>query len=438
MYLCGPTVYDNAHLGHGRSACAFDVIRRYLIYKGYEVIFISNYTDIDDKMIKRANEEKITVKELADKIIPEYEKDYSALNILKPNKQPKATEHIETMIKMVKALEEKGVAYELTDGVYFDITKFSNYGKLSGQNLEELQAGARITKDEKKKNPQDFVLWKKSKENEPSWDSPFGAGRPGWHIECSAMNFDIFGETIDIHGGGLDLIFPHHECEIAQSESYTGKTFVKYWLHNGFVKVDNEKMSKSLGNFFLLKDIFKKYDPLVVRYLLISQHYRNPIDFSDTVLNQAKNSLKRIQEFVFRLDNYKNYSAQSFVNLQQILNSGKENFEKYMDNDFDTSGALSALFELIKEVNKLIDEQKLTQNDIKEIKNLTKKFDSVFGILKTTADEKLPEEITNLIKEREKYRQEKNWTKADEIRNELLKKGYEIEDSSEGTKCRKI
>jgi cysteinyl-tRNA synthetase len=451
MYLCGPTVYDFAHLGHGRSAASFDLIRRYLIYKGYKVKFVSNYTDIDDKMIKRANEEKITVKELAQKIIPEYESDYEKLNILKADIHPKATDYISVMIEMLKTLIEKKFAYELKDGIYFDISKFKDYGKLSHQKLDELIAGARVTEDKNKKNPQDFVLWKSSKANEPSWGSPWGLGRPGWHIECSAMNFKIFGETLDIHGGGLDLTFPHHECEIAQSEAYTGKQFVKYWMHNGFVKINNEKMSKSLNNFFTLKDIFKQYDPLTVRYLLISTHYRAPIDFSDQILNQAKNSIKRLHDFMFRLNNVSvipaNLSSEALAKeeagilnpqVPKLLKNAKENFEKSLDNDFDISGALSAVFDLIREVNALIDQKTLTQNDIKEIKNLIEKFDSVLALLKKEETSALPEEIKNLIKDRDQARKNKNWIKSDELRNILKEKGYDIEDSKEGTKCKKI
>ncbi len=437
IYLCGPTVYDNAHLGHGRSAIAFDLIRRYLIYKNYSVTFVSNYTDIDDKMISRAQEEGITVQQLANKIIPEYEKDYSDLKILKADKQPKATEHIPRMIEMVEALIKKGIAYEISDGIYFDITMFPEYGKLSKQKLDELQAGKRVDLKDEKRNPQDFVLWKKSKQGEPFWESPWGHGRPGWHIECSAMNMDIFGKNFDIHGGGLDLIFPHHECEIAQSEAVNNCRFVKYWMHNGFVRVDNEKMSKSLGNFFTLKDIFKSYDPLVVRYLLISQHYRNPIDFSDEVLNQAKNTMQRLQDFLFRLDNEQNLSQQSLNEIDTLINSYKLNFEKYMDNDFDSSGALGVIFEFVKEINRLLDESELSHEDLEKIKIFINQLNSVLGILEIKTEE-IPEEILQLIKDRENHRKEKNWTKSDEIRNIIKEKGYDIEDSSSGIKCRKI
>lgn len=437
MYLCGPTVYDFAHLGHGRSAAAFDIIRRYLIYKGYNVTFVSNYTDIDDKMITRANEEGITVPELAAKIIPEYEKDYGDLNILPADKNPKATEHIPTMIKMVEDLIAKNYAYEISDGIYFDVSKSKDYGKLSKQKLDELNAGSRVTLNDEKKNPQDFVLWKKSKPGEPFWESPWGKGRPGWHIECSAMNFDIFGETIDIHGGGFDLTFPHHECEIAQSESFTNKTFVRFWMHNGFVRVNNEKMSKSLKNFFTLKEIFQKYDPLVVRLLLISNHYRNPIEFSDEVLDQAKNTLRRLHDFIFRLSSVIPELHRESGKTKSLIKQTQENFEKFMDNDFDTAGSFGVIFNFIKEINKMMDEKSLNENDINDIKHFIKNIDSVLGIFQAK-NEKTPEEILNLAKEREIYRKEKNWAKSDELRNLIKNKGYDIEDTKEGTICKKI
>ncbi|MDP2624980.1 MAG: cysteine--tRNA ligase, partial [Candidatus Peregrinibacteria bacterium] len=307
MYLCGPTVYDNGHLGHGRSAVAFDIIRRYLeyVYREENVTFVTNYTDIDDKMINRANEEGITVKELADRIIPEYEKDYGSLGVKPPTIQTLATEYVDQMIEIVEKLIKEEYAYELEDGVYFEVEKFKEYGKLSNQKREELQAGSRIDKNDNKRHPHDFVLWKKEKPGEPSWDSPWGKGRPGWHIECSAMSYSNLGQPFDIHGGGQDLTFPHHECEIAQSEAAYGVQFCNVWLHNGFITVDKEKMSKSLGNFFTLKDIFKKYDPRAVRYFFLTSHYRSPIEFSDQQLEQAKNTLDRIRDFLLNLSHYK-------------------------------------------------------------------------------------------------------------------------------------
>ncbi|MFA6528869.1 MAG: cysteine--tRNA ligase, partial [Candidatus Gracilibacteria bacterium] len=368
MYVCGPTVYDFAHLGHGRSAMVFDIIRKYLKYKGYEVTFVSNYTDVDDKMITRANKEGITIQQLAEKIIPEYRADYGQLKIDKPDHQPKATEYIPQMIKLIEKLIEKGYAYELDDGVYFEVEKFPSYGKLSGQNQDELKAGARIEKDDKKRHPHDFVLWKKAKPNEPSWPSPWGDGRPGWHIECSAMSMNLLGESFDIHGGGMDLIFPHHEDEIAQSECATGKPYVKYWLHNGFININNEKMSKSLGNFFTLKDIFKKYDPNTVRFLLISTHYRSPINFSHDLLDQSENALNRIKDFLINLKNYKSKAEKSDPSLEKILEETIKDFEKRMDDDFDTAGGIGVLYNMIKEINVLMKDGEIAEKDIEKIK----------------------------------------------------------------------
>ncbi|MBP9770953.1 cysteine--tRNA ligase, partial [Candidatus Gracilibacteria bacterium] len=303
IYVCGPTVYDSAHLGHGRSAVSFDVIRRYFIYRGYEVKYVSNYTDIDDKMINRANQEGISVKELSDKVIPIYAKDYGALGVMVPDVQPLATDHVPEMIELIQGLEKQGFTYVLDDGVYYEVAKFTEYGKLSKQKLEDLRVGSRVEVKDGKKSPYDFVLWKFKKEGEPSWSSPWGEGRPGWHIECSAMTWKHLGEKFDIHGGGLDLTFPHHECEIAQSEPVFGKgSFSKYWMHNGFINVDNEKMSKSLGNFFTLKEIFEKYDPKVVRFMFLQTHYRNPVNFSNVLLDQAKAGLSRLHDFVRNLN----------------------------------------------------------------------------------------------------------------------------------------
>lgn len=431
IYLCGPTVYDISHLGHARSATAFDIIRKYFIYKGYKVKFVSNYTDIDDKMINRANELNIEVKELAEKIIPEYEKDYDALGIKTPDFQPKATEYIPQIIKMVEGLLEKGFAYKTNDGIYFDISRFSEYGKLSNQNLEELKSGVRIEIDKNKKHQHDFALWKKSKTGEPTWKSPFGKGRPGWHIECSAMNLAILGETIDIHAGGADLIFPHHEDEIAQSEAYTGKPFARYWLHNGFIKIKNEKMSKSLGNFFTIQDVLKKYAPKVVRYLLISTHYHSPINFTYKLLDQAKESLQRIHDFAINLKNYSS-SKKSNSQIKQLIEKTKKKFEKSMDNDFEVPQALGAIFEMIKKVNLAMKKDNLSTTDARNILKLLKDLNQILGVL-LPEEKKLPQKIEKSIQEREKARKEKNFKKADKIRNELQKKGIELEDTKEGT-----
>jgi len=439
MYLCGPTVYDLAHLGHGRSAVSFDVIRRYLIYKGYNVTFVSNYTDIDDKMINRAEIMKISVKELAEKIIPEYAQDYGSLGILVPDVQPKATEHVPQMIELIEMLEKKGATYVLDDGVYFDITKFKDYGKLSKQDLDALRSGARVGVKESKRNPQDFVLWKFSKPGEPEWNSPWGSGRPGWHIECSAMSREYLGDSFDIHGGGADLTFPHHECEIAQSECALNKPFSKYWMHNGFIQINNEKMSKSLGNFFLLRDVFAKFPAQAVRYLFLQTQYRSPIEFTDDILNQAKNSLSRLQDFMVRLENYEpeieNGDQKEF---DEVVSKTLKIFEEAMDDDFETPQALAAIFDFVKDVNRRIDAKTLTRDSQEAATTFLMRIDNVLGILVSTQNNDVDDDIMMLIEKRETARKNKDWKASDEIRDELLKKGIQLEDSSKGTVWKKI
>lgn len=432
MYVCGPTVYDVAHLGHGRSAVAFDVIRKYFEYKSFNVTYVSNYTDVDDKMINRAREEGITVKELALKIIPEVEKDYLALGIKKPDIQPRATEYIEAIIDLIKKLEAKGFTYLLDDGVYYDVSKFPEYGDFSGQTLADLQAGARVEVDERKKNPYDFALWKLKKEDdEPSWPSPWGEGRPGWHIECSAMTWKTLGEKFDIHGGGLDLKFPHHECEVAQSLAAFGPgSFAQYWMHNGFIQINNEKMSKSLGNFFTLKEIFEKYDPRVVRFMFLQTHYRNPINFSDQLLEQAKGGLQRLHDFVRGL------SSNSDGGKSVDADSEFKKFEEYMDNDFDTAGALGVLFELVKVLNSLKAGGRLTKADVLETEKFLKKVDSVLGII-YSGDNEIPSEIVKLAEERVNARKAKDFKKADMLRDEIKEKGYVVEDTASGFTLKK-
>lgn len=429
MYVCGPTVYDVGHLGHGRAAVSFDIIRRYLIWKGFDVNFVSNVTDIDDKMINRAREEGITVKELADRITPEYERDFSALGIMAPTERPKATEYVSEMIEIIRKLEEKGATYVTSDGVYFDVTKFPEYGKLSGQKLDALEAGARVEMNKEKRGISDFVLWKFEKPGEPAWDSPWGRGRPGWHIECSAMSSKLLGETIDIHGGGADLMFPHHECEIAQSELANGKPFARYFLHNGFINVNAEKMSKSLGNFVTLKKIFEMYSPRVVRLLYLQTHYRSPINFDDTLLQQAKNTLERYDTFLRRLKNYPAKSGKSV--LSSVLDAARKKFEESMDDDFETTAALASAFELMREANTLMDLGKLIASDVKEIFDFFKNIDAVFSIM--PEEENIPEEILNLIQKREEARKNKDFATSDLLRNQLLQNGIEVEDTPHGT-----
>ncbi len=428
MYLCGPTVYDHGHLGHGRSAVAFDVIRRTFdyFYGEKNVKFVTNYTDVDDKMINRANEEGITVAELAERIIPEYEADYAALGIKAPTILTRATEYIPQMIELVEKLIKKGFAYEVDGDVYYEIEKFTEYGKLSNQKREDLQEGTRVAVDEKKKHPHDFALWKAEKPGEPSWDSPWGKGRPGWHLECSAMSHANLGQPFDIHGGGMDLTFPHHECEIAQSEAAYDIQFCNYWLHNGFITINKEKMSKSLGNFFTLKEIFKKYKPQAVRYLFLTAHYRSPIEFSDDQLTQAENSLKRVHDFV---RNLKNTNGPDSIDPQKFL----DEFETAISDDFDTVKALASLFTFIKETNKL----KISEADATKVLATLEKADSVLGILPQT-EEAIDSDIESLIQEREQARADKDWGKSDEIRDELLKKGIELEDTPQGTVWKNI
>lgn len=440
MYVCGPTVYDRAHLGHGRSAVCFDVIRRYFEYKSYEVKFVSNYTDIDDKMINRAAEEGISVAELAERVIPQYVEDYGKLGVKPPTVQPRATEYIDEMIALIGKLEKKDATYVLDDGVYFDITKFPRYGKLSRQKLEELKIGARVEEKKDKRNPYDFVLWKFKKEGEPAWPSPWGEGRPGWHIECSAMSGKELGKTFDIHGGGLDLVFPHHECEVAQTQCvYGDKSFAHYWMHNGFINVNNEKMSKSLGNFQTLGAIFKKYDPAVVRLMFLQTHYRNPINFSEVLLEQAKGALERLRGFVRLVDVYYADLKNMRVLTQPKDTWGQkylEHFEYYMDDDFNTSGALEAAFTLVSQINSLHTFATLTKADLDSAVDALKKMDFVFGVI-FDEEEVLDAEVEALIAERERARTAKDFKRADKIRDELAAKGIVLEDTTGGVKWRK-
>ncbi|MFC1655290.1 cysteine--tRNA ligase [Patescibacteria group bacterium] len=432
FYLCGPTVYDSAHLGHGRSAVSFDIIRRYLIYKGFDVTFASNYTDVDDKMIKRAEEKGISVSDLSEEVIPKYVEDYGELKIMPPDHAPRATEYIAEIIKLIQKLEEKEAAYELEDGIYFDIKAFPEYGKLSNQKLEDLQMGARVAVNQDKRNPQDFALWKKEKPGEPAWESPWGKGRPGWHIECSAMSSSLLGETFDIHGGGADLMFPHHECEIAQSEKAHSKPFANYWLHNGFININEEKMSKSLGNFITLRDVLNKYSGDIIRYLYLQTHYRSPINFTDDLLEQSKNSIARLHDFVNSIKRVSD-EGDAHKEVVDFIKEAEKKFEESMDDDFETPEALAAIFELVKELNVFAGKNQLTVTDKETILDFLKKVDAVFGVLLPQEQEELPDELMALIKEREEARASKDWAKSDEIRDTLKEKGVILEDLPEGT-----
>ncbi len=447
IYVCGVTVYDNCHIGHARSAVSFDIIYRYLKYKGYDVTFVKNFTDVDDKIINRANEEGVSCDDIANKYIEEYYKDMEAIGIERPTYEPKATEHIKEIIDIVKTLIDKGYAYEVDGDVYYRVDKFKEYGKLSHKNIDELKSGARIEINDKKENPLDFALWKKSKENEPAWDSPWGKGRPGWHIECSAMSMKYLGETFDIHGGGEDLIFPHHENEIAQSEAATGREFVKYWMHNAFVKINKEKMSKSLGNFFTIKDILKQFNGETLRYFLLLTHYRSPIDFSFDGLNSAKEALNRYYNFIKRLEETE-FAAKGSHDDEEFAKEidgliGK--FEEAMDDDFNSSMAIGVVFHIIKQFNIYLD--RCEKESLKPKKAYKDKFldamdriSFVLGVFSTISGRWFkPEDvdiewIENRIKERTLARKDKDFEKADTIRNELAEKGIILEDTKESTR----
>jgi len=445
MYVCGPTVYDIPHLGHGRSAVSFDVVRRYLEYRGYDVRFVSNYTDIDDKMINRARDNSISVAGLAEKVIPEYEKDYARLNILPPTVRPRATEHVDSMIDIIKKLDTNGHIYVLDDGVYFDIDSFPAYGDFSGQKLEDLQMGARVAVNENKRNPYDFALWKFKKDGEPFWESPWGDGRPGWHIECSAMSFVHLGRRFDIHGGGLDLVFPHHECEVAQSVGAFGKgAFANHWIHNGFINIDNEKMSKSLNNFFTLQDIFKVYDPLVVRFMFLQTHYRNPINFSNVLLDQAKSALHKIRKNIVSLrDAIDSFSENdiSSLDFEFVINTARSDFEAFMDDDFNTSGALGVVFTFFSKLNDYLSSDFVVLSSLNSAMSFLRDVDSVFAFMfseEEVVTEELSGAVLSLIKERDEARSRKDFAKSDTIRDELKSLGYEVVDTAEGTVCKKV
>ena len=442
MYVCGITPYDFCHLGHGRAYVTFDVIRRYLEYSGYEVNYIQNITDIDDKIIKRAKNLRKSTKQVADKFTEEYFKDMEALDVRKANLYPKATEHISEMVSLVQGLLAKGDAYTVDGDVYFEIEKFPDYGKLSKRKKKDMLAGARVEIDERKKNPLDFALWKKAKEGEPAWDSPWGKGRPGWHLECSAMSMKYLGETFDIHGGGMDLIFPHHENEIAQSEALTSKPFAKYFIHNGFVTVNKEKMSKSLGNFFTLKEIFAKYEPEVVRFFLLSTHYRSPIDFCDKELEEARKSLERIYLTLDNLESalQKLPAVELRPDVEEFKAELKEfsgEFVKAMDDDFNTAQAISIIFDLVHFANKIIDEKETDRKLLEDVKKLFDNFGGVLGLFRLKKKETLPKEVEKLIKERQIARDKKDFVKADQIRDQLFEMGIILEDKPEGTRWRR-
>ncbi|MCR3954699.1 MAG: cysteine--tRNA ligase [Gudongella sp.] len=441
MYNCGPTVYNFIHVGNARPLVTFDTLRRYFIYKGYDVRFVLNFTDIDDKLINKAKEENITVKEVADRYIEAFKEDAGALGIYQYNTiNPKATDYISQMVDFIKALEEKGAAYEVDGNVYFSIESAKDYGKLSKKNIDELVSGARIDVNEDKRNPMDFVLWKKEKPGEPSWDSPWGKGRPGWHIECSVMAKALLGETIDIHSGGEDLQFPHHENEIAQSETLSGKPFAKYWLHNGMLFVDNQKMSKSLGNFFTLKEIQEEYEMEVLRFFLLSAHYRKPINFSREIMDQNRNGLERLYsakknlEFLLGKDLPESLGDDDSVMAE--IDAFKRSFEDSMDDDLNTADAVAAIFDLVKYTNSNFLEEP-SRKTVQHSYDTLMKLARVLGIL-TRKEEILDEEIQRLIEDRNEARRNKDFAKADQIRDELLDQGIVLEDTRDGVKWKRV
>ena len=440
IYACGPTVYNYFHIGNARPFIVFDVLRRYFEYKGYEVTFVQNFTDIDDRMIRRANEENTTVAAIAEKYIAEYFVDAKALGIRPATVHPRATEHMPQIIDMIKKLVDKGLAYESNGDVYYRVRAFENYGCLCGQNLEDLASGARVSVDEQKEDPLDFALWKAQKPGEPAWESPWGMGRPGWHIECSAMSTTYLGDTFDIHGGGKDLLFPHHENEIAQTSGATGKPYVNYWMHNGFLNIDGEKMSKSLGNFFTVRDIAKQYDLEVVRMFTLSAHYRSPLNFDKEMIAMAKSSLERLyigrDQLLFlenaARDRQPNEAEAAFM---KFADEAREQFIAAMDDDLNTAGAMAAIFELVREVNKL-DATDVSREAVLYGKEKLLGMTDVLGLLMKKEDG-LPADVQALVDERAQARKEKNWKRSDELRDQIKAMGYILEDTAAGQKVRK-
>ena len=445
MYVCGPTVYNLIHIGNARPMIIFDTVRRYMEYKGYEVNYVSNFTDVDDKIIKKANEEGVTPEEISTRYIMECKKDMEGMNVKPATIHPLATQEIDGMIEMIQTLIEKGFAYAAADGtVYFRVKKFEEYGKLSHKNLDDLQSGFRalqVSGEEQKEDPMDFVLWKPKKEGEPSWPSPWCDGRPGWHIECSVMSKKYLGEEIDIHAGGEDLIFPHHENEIAQSECCNGKLFAKYWMHNAFLNIDNRKMSKSLGNFRTVREISQQYDLQVLRFFMLNAHYRSPLNFSADLMESSKNALERIVEAASRLKDRVSGAAVQEVSEAEsrLLEEAKvynTKFEEAMDDDFNTADALAAVFELVKFANTNVTENS-SRDFAQALLDAMVKMCDVLGLIILKKEEILDKEIEELIEERQEARKAKNFARADEIRDLLLEKGIILKDTREGVKWKR-
>ena len=442
IYVCGPTVYDYIHVGNARPMVVFDTLRRFFIYKGYNVKYVTNFTDIDDKIIRRANEENVTIKDISEKYIEAFKEDAKGLNVYEENTiHPKATDFIQPMIEFIEGLIDKGAAYNVDGNVYFNIESAKDYGKLSKKSIDDLISGARVDINDEKRNPMDFALWKKAKEGEPSWESPWGNGRPGWHIECSVMAKSILGDTIDIHAGGEDLQFPHHENEIAQSETLTGKPFANYWMHNGMLTIDNQKMSKSLGNFFTVKDISKEFDLEVLRFFLLSAHYRNPINFSRDVMEQLKNGLERLYNSKSNLEYLLDKTLDKELNEEEKkelkeIDKYKNDFIINMEDDLNTADAIASLFDMVKFANTNFNE-KTPKFMIQYVYETLIELSKILGIL-SKKEGLLEEEILSLIEKRTQARKDKNYKLADEIRDELKEKGIILEDTQEGVKWKRI
>ncbi len=444
IYVCGPTVYDYIHIGNARPMIVFDTLRRYFEYKGYEVNYVSNFTDVDDKIIKKANAEGVDSKVISERFIEECKKDMASLNVKEATTHPKATEEIDDMIAMVQTLIEKEYAYEVNGTVYFRTRKFSDYGKLSKKNLDDLRAGNRelkVSGQDEKEDALDFVLWKPKKEGEPSWPSPWGDGRPGWHLECSVMSKKYIGDVIDIHAGGEDLVFPHHENEIAQSEAANDAEFARYWMHNGFLKIDNEKMSKSLGNFFTVREIGEKYDLQVIRFFMLSAHYRSPLNFSAELVESSKNGLDRIKTAASRLEEVMSAGADGAMTEAEVANVATmeeyvKRYEVAMEDDLNTADAISIIFELVKLINTSVNGES-TKEFATKAYNTLELLSDILGIIIKEEKGLLDEEIENLIQERQDARKAKNFARADEIRNLLTEKGIILEDTREGVRWKR-
>lgn len=441
MYVCGPTVYNVIHIGNARPFIIFDVVRRYFEYRGYEVIYVQNYTDVDDKIIKKANEEGVESTTISERYISEVERDARGLGVRPATHHPKATEEIDGMIEMIETLIEKGFAYEVEGSVYFETRKFDGYGKLSKKNPDDLEAGARIAVDDAKRHPMDFVLWKPKKEGEPAWTSPWGEGRPGWHLECSVMAKRYLGETIDIHCGGTDLVFPHHENEIAQSEAANGKQFAKYWMHNGFINVDNKKMSKSLGNFFTVREITEEYPYEVIRFFMLSAHYRSPVNFSRELMESASNGLNRIRNgaknLKFLIDHTNGDNQEESDRLLPALKSLENKFIQVMDDDFNTADGVTVLFEIVRLANTEMSVES-GRKVLEAAFDLLLRLSDVIGVDLELKEDLLDEAIEDLISQRQEARKNRDFALADKIRDDLLRKGIQLEDTREGVKFKRI